>query len=134
MRKSSTTLTLLEQIIMILVFAVAAAVSLRVFVYADSRSERNVVNDVAVNESRNVAEVLKSTGGDFEKAAGLLQAAPSEKGLEKGWSNEYGSFFLSAEKVSAGTDGLGSAEIRVKNLDTDEQVYAITVFWQEAMP
>ena len=47
MKKSKTTLTLMEQLIMIAVFAVAVAVCLRVFAFANSRSEQNLINDVA---------------------------------------------------------------------------------------
>lgn len=134
MKKSKTTLTLMEQIIMILVFAVAAAVSLRVFVYADSRSERNVVNDVAVNESRNAAEVLKSTGGDFARTAELLGAKETERGMEKALVSEYGDFLLSIERQESTSALLGIARVTVKNVTAGTEVYSITVKWQEATP
>lgn len=134
MKKSKTTLTLMEQLIMIAVFAVAVAVCLRVFAFANSRSEQNYINDVAANESRNAAEVIKSTGGDFKRAAEILGAVPTENGLEKDWSGEYGSFSLTAEKLQSAADGLGSASVSVSNSKTGRQVFSITVSWQEAMP
>ena len=134
MRKSKTTLTMMEQIIMILVFAIAAAVSLRVFVYADSRSEQNVVNDVAVNNCRNAAEILKSTGGDFARTAELLGAEQTPAGLEKASENEYGSFLLLVERQNNPNPLLGVARVTLKNQETGTEIYALTVKWQEAAP
>lgn len=134
MKKSKTTLTLMEQLIMIAVFAVAVAVCLRVFAFANSRSEQNLINDVAVNESRNAAEVIKSTGGDFVRAAEILGALPTENGLEKELSGEYGSLLLTSEKLQSAAEGLGNASVTVSDPETGRQVFSITVCWQEAMP
>lgn len=134
MKKSKTTLTLMEQLIMIAVFAVAVAVCLRVFAFANSRSEQNLINDVAVNESRNAAEVIKSTGGDFKRAAEILSAVPTENGLEKDLSGEYGSLLLAAERLQSAAEGLGNASVTVSDPETGRQVFSITVCWQEAMP
>lgn len=134
MKKSKTTLTLMEQLIMIAVFAVAVAVCLRVFAFANSRSEQNLINDVAVNESRNAAEVIKSTGGDFKRASEILSAVPTENGLEKDLSGEYGSLLLAAERLQFAAEGLGNASVTVSDPETGRQVFSITVCWQEAMP
>ena len=134
MKKSKTTLTLMEQLIMIAVFAVAVAVCLRVFAFANSRSEQNLINDVAVNESRNAAEVIKSTGGDFKRVAEILSAVPTENGLEKDLSGEYGSLLLAAERLQSAAEGLGNASVTVSDPETGRQVFSITVCWQEAMP
>ena len=54
-----------------LVFALAAALCLQVFVLSDKTSRRNEARDRAVLEAQNTAEELKSLRGDLAQAAGL---------------------------------------------------------------
>lgn len=60
--RSKSPLALMEQLVMVLVFALAAALCLQVFAFSDQTSERNETIDRAVMECQNVAETLKATG------------------------------------------------------------------------
>ena len=64
--KSKTPLVIMEQTIMILVFALAAAVCMRVFVYSDKLSRQNEQRDNAIIMAQNAAEMLKYSGGKAE--------------------------------------------------------------------
>jgi type II secretory pathway pseudopilin PulG len=60
---------MVEQIIMLLVFALASAICLQVFVKADRQSQRNAAQSQAALTAQNAAETLKSTAGDYAAAA-----------------------------------------------------------------
>lgn len=53
---------LMEQLIMILVFALAAALCLQVFAKADTIARQTACRDEAVQMAQNAAELLKHTG------------------------------------------------------------------------
>ena len=116
---SKTTLSLIEQIIMILVFALAAAICLSIFVYSNNLSKDNEIRDVAVLEARNAAEVLKQTHGNCDEALAL--SAAGDKGLE-----------LSISPVETGSDYLGKALITIT--DGSDEIYSLEVCWQEVSP
>ena len=56
--KSKSPLVMLEQLIMILVFALAAALCLQAFALADSQSKTTIVRDAAIIEVQQAAEAL----------------------------------------------------------------------------
>lgn len=57
--RSKAPLALMEQIIMILVFAMAAAVCLQAFVYSNTLSKQSSDQDVASSHAQEIAEYLK---------------------------------------------------------------------------
>lgn len=77
--KNKSTLVLIEQIVMLLVFAIAATVCVRMFVTSDRMSEKNAATDRAVIEAQNAAEHLKR-GGVTELAdkMGALKDSPEK--------------------------------------------------------
>ena len=64
--KNKTPLVIMEQTVMILVFAFAAAICMQVFVYSDKLSRLNQQRDNAIIMAQNTAEMLKSSGGEAE--------------------------------------------------------------------
>lgn len=116
--KNRTSLVLMEQLVMVLVFALAAALCLRVFVKADEISQRIAYRDEAVLIAQNAAEVLKATSGDAQRAAELLEPAAAEKGLH-----------LVIKETDSGIPLLGRAEIRVYL--ENEELFALQTGWQE---
>ena len=66
--RSKAPLVLMEQAVMVLVFALAAALCLRAFVWSDQLSRQNEARDRALLEVQNAAEALKHTGGDMAHA------------------------------------------------------------------
>ncbi|WP_295586490.1 hypothetical protein [uncultured Oscillibacter sp.] len=68
--RSRAPLVLMEQLVMVLVFALAAALCVQVFAFSDRASRHYADQDRAVAAAQNAAEVLKGCGGDFAEAAG----------------------------------------------------------------
>lgn len=112
--KNKTSLLLMEQLVMVLVFALAAALCLSVFVKADRISRETVRRDEAVLLAQNAAQVLKATSGDMEQAKAT--AAASDYRLE-------------IEPMESELDLLGQAEIRVWL--EEELLFALQTGWQE---
>ena len=63
--RSKASLQLMEQMIMILVFAVAAALCLQVFAKSGEISRRTACQDAAVQLARNAAELYKQGDDPF---------------------------------------------------------------------
>ena len=111
--KNKTSLLLMEQLVMVLVFALAAALCLTVFVKADQISRETVRRDEAVLLAQNAAQVLKATSGDVERA--IATATESDYRME-------------IERIDT-QSLLGQAEIRV--WQEDALVFTLCVGWQE---
>ena len=69
--RSKAPLALMEQLVMVLVFALAAALCVQAFVLSDQTSRRNEARDRAVLEAQNAAEELKSVHGEFQQMTEL---------------------------------------------------------------
>jgi len=123
--KSRTSLVLMEQLVMVLIFALAAALCLSVFAQADRISRETQRRDEAVLLAQNGAEVLKSCAGDLDKAAGILAGEATEKGLLV----HSGEYMMKAEMVDSGVPGLGQAQIDV--YWKEEQLFSLETGWQE---
>ncbi|MCL1819819.1 MAG: hypothetical protein FWG36_04075 [Oscillospiraceae bacterium] len=74
-RRSKASLFLLEQLIVILVFALCAAACVRVFVfsYTTANNTRDTSNALLIAES--AAEAFKFTGGDIGRTTSILSGA-----------------------------------------------------------
>lgn len=146
MRRSRTTLVLMEQILMVLVFALAAALCLQVFFYAGRQSAHNDARDRAVALAQSAAETLKYCGGDMgnaqaeaaQRLGGQLSQGVWYILYDKNWSEvsdgaEY-AYRLEAQGLPSGVDGLWRAQIRVmteQKENAPESLFALTVAWQE---
>ncbi len=114
--KNKTSLLLMEQLVMVLVFALAAALCLGVFVEADRISRETARRDEAVLIAQNAAELLKATSGDVEQTLAILGSAAADYRLE-------------IENLESGSPLLGKAEIRIYL--EDAQLFALQTGWQE---
>ena len=133
--KSRAPLSLMEQLIMLLVFALASAVCLRVFAYADSLSRTNEARDQAVLAVETCAETLKASHGDYAAAADAVSGTLQD-GTVLAW---YDDAFAPTEAADAAytltltpvpaESPLGSAGISVTG--STGTVYEMTVCWQE---
>ena len=63
--RSKAPLMMMEQMVMLLVFALAAALCLQAFVKSDEMSRRSEARDRAVAEAQNAAELIRYYGGDI---------------------------------------------------------------------
>lgn len=114
--RSRASLALMEQLIMILVFALAAAICLQAFVKAEAISLETQRRDEAMVLAQNVAEVLRGTGGNFAQAENLAQDA----------------YHVEIEKKDTGIPEFGKAEIFVYY--EERLLISLEVGWQEVVP
>ena len=135
--KNKAPLALLEQIIMILVFALTAAFCLQGFILSDQISRRQEMQTQAVLIAQNTAETLKNTAGDFSESASRLGGVATEHGwsipYDASWKTltalDTATYVLEITKLDSGTPNLGSAQIQL--LHAEDILFEITTAWQE---
>ncbi len=125
--KNKTTLLLMEQAILLVVFALAAAVCLRLFVWADGASKQDARQDHAVFQAQNAAEEVKAFRGNLEAAAqsygGSVQGGIWRAELKEGYT-------LQVTPQKGEVSCLGRAKVEI--LGPDGSILAeIPVCWQE---
>lgn len=81
--KSKAPLVLMEQLVMLLVFALAAALCVQAFALSDRTSAWNAARDRAVLEAQNAAEALKGNDTDYFTGQGATGDSVS------GWYLSY---------------------------------------------
>lgn len=147
MRRDKTPLLLMEQLAMLLVFALAAAVCLQLFVFSSQTSRRLQERDRAARLAQNTAETLQATG-DVETA--LTQVS----GLAPFYRDGFGHFLsydedwqalayegrsldprytLQVLPLDSDLPGLGRAQVEVyvwKNGEM-ESLFSLETAWQE---
>lgn len=138
--KNKAFLSILEQLCMILIFAAASAICLRVFSLANEISQNRDALDKAVVAAQYTAELLKSSSGDFEICAKELSGQTSDDILTvlynsdgspiNSGSEEY--FKLTAVKTVAPHNLTECAQITVTQSDT--VIYSLCVIWQAENP
>ena len=148
--RSKSPLALMEQVIMVLVFALAAALCLRVFAFSDLASTRNEAVDRAVLECQDAAEILKANGLSGAEAQeelvsqmggtmsqGLVQICYDEDWNVIPENNEDCVYVVEMQGMPTDVEGLAKAHIRaaaVKDISvggSGEDLFAIEVAWQE---
>ena len=135
--KSKSTLALMEQAVMILVFAVAATLCVQAFVRAELYSDELYRRDRAVNLCQTVAETIKAKQGDRKAAAAVLDATETDRGLLLHYNKEWetvpesdAAYVLCLEETDR--DGyMTVAQVRVTLIKSGEEVFALPVSWQE---
>lgn len=123
--KNKSPLPLMEQLLMVLVFALAAALCLQGFVLANRISERLETRNQAVTMAQNAAEIIKYTAGDLQQAADRLDGSWNGHVL----TVSSAPLHLEASPADTASPLLGTAHIRV--LQGDEILFEITVGWQK---
>lgn len=145
--RSRAPLALMEQMVMILVFALAAALCLQAFVKSDEMSRRGEARDQAALKCQSAAETIRACGGTPEEAltaaaqalgTGVYDGAALELHYSEDWSGcdsqDY-AYCLRAEGVDTGLPGLAKAAVQVaENGEGGEVLFQIEVAWQVEMP
>ena len=136
--RSKTPLILMEQVVMVLVFALAAALCLRVFAFSNQMSERSKDVDNAVLLAQNTAEMIKACGG-VEEATEVMGG----KIRQTLWSTYYDAdmkpvpdqvsayYEVNALPENSDVKGLGRANIEVVRFSEEEALFSLTVAWRE---
>ena len=136
--KSKAPLAMMEQIVMLLVFALAAALCLQAFVKSDQLSKRSEARDRAAVLCQNAAEVIRSEGGNFNKAAERLgltfgQGSTMFRYYDADWnplSDIEGAYCLTIHGLYDTPPGLGKASVSVVSEESG-LLFEIEVAWQE---
>jgi type II secretory pathway pseudopilin PulG len=124
--RSKAPLALMEQMVMLLVFALAAALCVQVFVLSDKTSRRNEARDQAVLAAQNAAETLKNLNGDYQTAAEY--SGGSWDGQV--WEQELDCGVLKVTAADSDTPLLGMAEAAVYDED-GKLLFTLPIAWQE---
>jgi len=139
-QKSKSHLALMEQAIMILVFAFAAAICVQAFQKADTTSKELAARDRAVNYSQTVAETVKSVRGDLESAAGILGGIAEENKLLFWYDNEWNrvskedAAYELCLMVTETSAYLEKSQLIVTELKKSKVLFALPVNWQKEVP
>lgn len=144
--KSKAPLALIEQIVMVLVFALAAALCIQAFVKADHISLRSEEMSRAALVAQDAAELIKYSGGDMEHAlsqAGELLGGTYAQGMlridyDEDWNltEQDGVYHLTAQGVPVEEPGLQKALVQVVTGDPEdcELLFALESAWLEVSP
>lgn len=111
--KSKASLFLMEQLVMVLIFALAAALCLGIFVRANKISSETARRDEAVIIAQNAAQILKNTG-DPELVRQRVDS---------------GGFTLEVQNEDSGVPGLCQAKIIV--FYENREMFSLQTGWQE---
>ncbi len=126
--KNKAPLALTELLIMLLVFALAAALCLQAFAKADHISEESARLDAAVTAAQSGAEVLKSCGGDLRRAAAILGGTTDGEH----WHMDYETYSLHIAPADSGHPLLGCAEVLALD-PRGEVIFTLPVTWQRGV-
>lgn len=128
-------LPLMEQILMVAVFAIAAAVCLQGFASANRISKERADLDTAVFLAQDTCEVLKYAAGDMEKAASLTGGTADGNTLviyydgSRKTTHADSAVYTVVSRSTEGSNGVGQAEVQVSAQGKD--LFSLTVAWQE---
>ncbi|MCI9263717.1 MAG: hypothetical protein HFF06_04010 [Oscillospiraceae bacterium] len=144
--RSKAPLALMEQMVMLLVFALAAALCLQAFVLSDKLSRREEARSRAAQVCQSAAEAIRHSGGTGEEAlsggAEILGAEYSDGLLQQtydrdwepvagtAWAQADPAYRLTAVAEDGGQLGLGLAQVKVYDVEEEELLFQLEVAWQ----
>lgn len=141
MRKSESKapLVLMEQVIMVLVFALVAAMCIQAFALARSISLRMAERDHAMNISQTLAETVKAYGGSLEEIRGELGGVMDGEQLVFYYDDEWNAVpnveeadfcavFVTEESEALCRYG----SIIVSDAAHEREIFSMRVAWQGA--
>ena len=136
--KGKTALTLMEQAIMLLILALAAALCLQAFAWADTQSRQNSSRDQALTQLQNAAELLKAHSGDLSAASASYGGHAQDGQWLVFWDENWiqtpsaDTYRLHASLQNSHIPNLGSAVLTLQQNNTE--LCSLTVCWQEVAP
>jgi len=134
--KNKSPLMLMEQLLMILVFALAAAFCLQAFVLSEEISAGEERRQQAAQQAQSAVEVLKACHGEYEEAAALFGGSWKDgcwtAHFDEDWnlSTSEGVYMMKAQAVERGLPGLGKALVQILNAE-GEVLFTLPAAWQE---
>ena len=136
--KSKAPLILMEQMAMLLVFALAAALCLQAFVKSDSLSSRSRDRDRAVTLAQTVAETVRASGGspgqaiaaEAEKLGYRCDQSVLDQSFDGDWTavDGEGAYRLEVQSAPTEVEGLHAAQVSV--WAEQDVLFSIEIAWQ----
>lgn len=150
-------LTMMELMVMTIVFALCAALCLQAFVKSDALSRRAEARDQAVALCQSVAEVIRHNSGDLKGAMTQVNGAePSQRdgfwfaNYDENWQvityeeSERGplpipsgsrTYTLWVRELDSSIPGLGRANVEAFDCESDgmESLFSIEITWQKGV-
>lgn len=129
---------MIEQLIMLLVFAVAAALCLRAFFWSGSHSRQSQARDQAVMAAQTAAERLKAVRGDLCSALTPLGGHQEEDEwaiyYDADWQpvSHPAAYYLTVASQTSVQPGLGSALVQVWD-GSGAPLVSLPISWQEVL-
>lgn len=124
--RSKAPLALMEQIIMILVFALTAAVCLQAFVYSNNLSEEGDKENMAASHAQEVVETCKMYSGDLDQVQLKLSGERTENGIRVFYEEDHMTVVL---EITEQSDWLGRAKVSVQD-EKDQEIFSVDTAWQ----
>ena len=134
--RSKAPLALMEQLVMVLVFALAAALCVQAFALSSQLSRRNEAQDRGLLEAQNMAETLKSLHGDYAQAAqsygGSWDGAAWTLCFDENWQpcEQNAVYRVQAVPEVCEDPLLGTATITVSGADGQTILATLPTAWQ----
>ncbi len=138
--KSKAPLVMIEQMVMLLVFALAAALCMQAFVKSDAISKDSAERDRAVVAVQNAAETARACGapdGSLEGVASALGVSLEDDGslciaLDGDWSPaaDGAAYLLEVRPVRTDVAGLCGARVSALRASDGEAIFETEVAWQ----
>lgn len=125
--RSKAPLALMEQIIMILVFALTAAVCLQAFVYSNTLSKKGENENLAAAHAQEVIEYCKMLSGDLDQVCSSLSGERTEAGLKVYYQDDKMTVNLSVTDTS---QWLEKARVSVE-LEDGQEIFSLDTAWQK---
>ena len=137
--KNKAPLPLMEQLVMILVFALTAALFLQGFSLANHISHHQEARNQAVVLAQNAAELLKYTDGDYETISAKHKGTWDGRTLiicyDETWqsisNSDHASYTLQIFPLE--TDNLPMGKALIQVTEKENILFEITVAWQEVL-
>ena len=129
--RNKAPLAMMEQLVMVLVFALAAALCIQVFVFSAQTSRFNEARDRAVLEAQNAAEALKSGNDEYFSAITassnvnaqyLLIYDDNWKPIPADTAESSGVYRMTVCYTESGRENLWTAEVTVSTVDGQELI------------
>lgn len=149
--RSKAPLALMEQAVMILVFALAAALCLRAFIFSDQTSKRIDAREHAASRAQSAAEIIKSEGSKGKSVDEAFEAAAERMGgyvrggtlrveYDEDWNKTNGvekpqKYVLEVTETGTDVPGLKKVSVKVtaanENGGEDSVLFEISAAWQD---
>lgn len=137
--ENKTPLALMEQVIMVFVFALAAALCVQVFVYARTMSVNMERRDQAMVVCQSIAETAKVYAGRVGEMCKSLDAGEGENELflfyDEEWktvkADDANACYKVWFRVLEKSEFCGEGEVVALTLADETEIFSLEIAWQE---